>query len=100
MTDAGKQATPEWPSDVERMSIDKLDLLGVDSENRLYWNGKRVVTGQRLDLTWWQTTIAALIALFTFVQAWTAYHDWACKVGWPVIAACPHPPRLNSGWLP
>jgi hypothetical protein len=94
MTDTGEQAH-EWPRDVERITLKKMDLLGVDGANRLYWNGKRVITGQRLDLTGWQNAIALLTVFFTFlialgtlVQAWTAYNDWSCKVK-PAQSECP-----------
>jgi hypothetical protein len=85
--------TTKWPSDVRPISLDGLDHLGVDSRQRLYWDGKRVKTG--LDLTWFQTLLAVVVAASTLlgafatcVQAWTAYHDWACKVRWPVAAKC------------
>jgi hypothetical protein len=107
MTDAGEQETREWPLDVERITLKKMDLLGVDSANRLYWNGKRVITSQRLDLTWWQNATALVVAFFTLliavgtcVQAWTAYNEWSCKVK-PAQSGCPPlPPRISSGWLP
>ena len=74
------------------------------SMDAFYWNGKPVeIVGQRLDLTWLQTVIALSVAVFTFiaalatsVQAWTAYHEWACKVHWPVYAVCPSEPPLPN----
>jgi hypothetical protein len=87
----------KWPANVREISMKETGGLGIDPNGRLYWNGKPVeIVSQRLDLTWVQTAIALLVAVFTFiaalatsVQAWTAYHDWACKVGWPVAAKCP-----------
>jgi hypothetical protein len=32
----------DWPDDVWSIGLDRLDLLGVDLEGDLYWNGKRV----------------------------------------------------------
>ena len=85
-----------WPKTVRPISLDE-EGLGIDRDGRLYWNGKPVeIVGQRLDLTRTQASVAILVALFTFiaamgtaVQAWTAYHDWACKTGSPAFVACP-----------
>ena len=73
------------------------DGLGIDRDGRLYWNGKPVeIIGQRLDLTWTQGIVAIVVAILTLViaaatvvQAAVAYHDWACKTGWPSFVACP-----------
>ena len=91
-----------WPTNVRPIATDEADGLGIDPSGRLYWNGKPVeIVSQRLDLTRAQNTIALLVAVFTgiaaiatSVQAWTTYHDWACKVGWPVAAKCPPPPPV------
>jgi hypothetical protein len=87
-----------WPKDVRRVSLEQLDHLGVDSQQRLYWDGKRIKTG--LDLTWPQTIGGLIIAVATVlaalgscIQGWTAYHEWACKVHWPVAAKCPSEPE-------
>jgi hypothetical protein len=70
--------------------------LGVDRNGRLHWNGKPIeIIAQHLDLTRLQTVTAVAIAICTFiiavatsVQAWTAYHEWACKAQWAVYARC------------
>ena len=92
----------KWPAHVRPIAMGEVDGLGIDKNGRLHWNGKPVeIVGQRLDLTLTQTLIALSVAIFTFiaavstaVQAWTAYHEWACKVGWPVVAKCPSKPVL------
>ena len=92
----------KWPANVRPISTGETGGLGIDPNGRLYWNGKPVeIVGQRLDLTWVQAAIALSVAVFTLivalatsVQAWTAYHDWACKVRWPVYVACPSEPPL------
>jgi hypothetical protein len=86
----------KWPKDVRPISVSETGGLGIDQTGRLHWNGKPIeIVGQRLDLTWPQFFIALVVAVAiivaavaTSVQAWTAYHDWACKVGWPVYAKC------------
>jgi hypothetical protein len=87
----------KWPSTVRPISTSEGDGLGIDADGRLYWNGKPVeIIGRRLDLTKNQTAIAIAVAVFTAlaavgtsVQAGVAYHDWACKTGWPAILSCP-----------
>jgi hypothetical protein len=97
----------KWPANVRPIGMGEADGLGIDDNGRLHWDGKPVeIVGQRLDLTWTQTIIAVLVAIFTAVaafatsvQAWTAYHDWACKVGWPVYAHCPAVQPLPDEFL-
>ena len=43
-----------WPDGVRSVSTDEMDHLGLDAENRLYWDGKPVVTQSRFGLTTWQ----------------------------------------------
>jgi hypothetical protein len=83
----------KWPKGVRPLSLDE-DALGVDAKANLYWHGKPVETRTRVDLDWWQTAIAVVIAVGTLIgagaavaQGWAAYNDWACKVGWPAV--CP-----------
>jgi hypothetical protein len=86
----------KWPKTVRTLSLDD-EGLGIDGDGRLYWDGRPVeIVGQRLDLTKTQAFVAIAVAVFTgiaaiatAVQAWTAYHDWACKTEWPTFAACP-----------
>jgi hypothetical protein len=82
----GTKAT--WPKGVRGISIEEVDLLGVDNNGRLYWDGKPVEVSRRL--TRWQTFGAFVVGTFvvlgsigSFVQGWSVYHDWACHVGWP-----------------
>jgi hypothetical protein len=90
----------KWPKNVRTLSLDD-EGLGIDPDGRLYWNGKPVeIIGQRLDLTKTQLGLAIAVAVFTgiaalatAVQAWTAYHDWACRTGQPTLnVACPPKP--------
>jgi hypothetical protein len=87
----------KWPATVRPIGTGEADGLGIDRDGRLYWNGKPVeIIGQRLDLTWTQGIVAIVVAILTLViaaatvvQAAVAYHDWACKTGWPSFVACP-----------
>jgi hypothetical protein len=86
----------KWPKGVRRIGQKELDGLGVDRDGRLHWHGKPVeIIGRRLDLTRSQLVVAVVIAsatviatMATTVQAWTAYHDMACQVNWPVWPTC------------
>jgi len=87
----------KWPRAVRPIAIDETNGLGIDGDGRLYWNGRPVeIIGRRLDLTKTQTGIALAVAIFTGIaalgtvaQAWTVYHDWACRIGWPSLVTCP-----------
>jgi hypothetical protein len=93
-----------WPKGIRSIALDEEDGLGIDRDGRLHWDGKPVeIIGQRLDLTKTQIAIAAVVAgatvvtaLATVVQGWTAYHDWACKVGWPTFVSCPQKPAAPN----
>ena len=87
----------KWPKDVRPIGMSEVDGLGIDSDGRLYWNGKPVeIIGRRIDLTWTQTVVAIAVAVFTAIaalgtlaQGGVAYHDWACRNKEPSIIACP-----------
>ncbi len=40
-------------SNVKTITIGQLDRLGVDGQNRLYWDGKPLVTEERIVLARW-----------------------------------------------
>ena len=99
----------KWPNGVREISMKEAGGLGIDASGRLYWNGKPVeIVGRRLDLTWSQFFVALIVAvgtvvaaLATSVQAWTSYHDWACKVDLPAVIQCPfytRQPGMFDGW--
>ncbi len=87
----------KWLKTVRQIALDEADGLGIDRDGRLHWNGKPVeIIGRRLDLSNTQAGVAIAIMIFTGIaalgtaaQGRTAYHDWACKTGWPSFAACP-----------
>jgi hypothetical protein len=69
--------------------------LGIDRRGNLYWDGKPVEV-RHLALTLGQKLWAGVVAVSVIVgaigaglQGWTAYHDWACKVGWWAIICAP-----------
>jgi hypothetical protein len=56
----------EWPTETQAISQKGLSLLGIDRENRLYWDGKRIPT---LSLTRSQKIAAWILGLATIIAA-------------------------------
>jgi len=85
--------TKHWPEHVEPITIGQLDMLGVDSKQNLYWDGKRLKVERRLKLSGLQQISAGLILLATIVAAiGTAFQGWAsvCQAGFVWAApVCP-----------
>jgi hypothetical protein len=82
----------DWPAGVEPISFENIGRLGVGRDSQLYWDGKPVQLRRRLVLSRWQKigtlvvgTAAVIGALGSFAQGWSAYHEWACRVGWPAV---------------
>jgi hypothetical protein len=67
----------EWPPGIQAISLEGLALLGIDDQNRLYWDGKRLAT---LTLTAWQKTAAVIVtasaALAAIAAIASAAADW------------------------
>lgn len=72
-----RERPSDWPANVQAISLQGLSLLGIDEQNRLYWDGKRLAT---LTLTGWQklgaflVTVSAVIAAAS--AAVSAIADW------------------------
>jgi hypothetical protein len=96
-TRGGGMNTPEdvksdhsaWPEGVEPISWVNIDRLGVGQDNQLYWDGRRVETRSRLDLTFWQKVIAGVTGLAVIAgglgglsQGIDAGHNFGCKLHW------------------
>lgn len=95
--------TSKWPKGVRQITLEKMDGLGIDENDRLHWDGRPVQMVQRLDLTKWQAIGAFLVgfavvvtALATLVVAGVSYHEWACKTGWPSVVECPQQPLFSE----
>ena len=78
---------PGWPKNVKSMSWQGIGLLGIDEENRPYWDGRPIEVRRRLELTFWQiflawVTAAALVvgAMGIVVLALNAGYDLGCKL--------------------
>jgi len=52
-----------WPQGVERITANDLNRLGINSENQLFWDGRRIEIRRRLDLTRLEKTVAAVVTV-------------------------------------
>jgi len=64
---ADASTPPEWPQGVRAISLEGLQLLGLDNEGRLFWDGKQLQTVTRLGL--FERALAALVAIGTLSMA-------------------------------
>jgi hypothetical protein len=104
---AGSQVgAPGWPQNVKAITLPDLNLLGIDDENRLYWNGHPVEIRRRLDLTFWQKVGAWVTGLAIVIGAIgsvglgvNAGFDFACKLQW-FSTNCPKPEMNPHGTMP
>jgi hypothetical protein len=60
---------PEWPKNVQAISVNGLSLLGIDDRNRLYWDGQRITT---FTLSAWQKAGAVVLTVSAAVAALAA----------------------------
>ncbi len=87
-----------WPKGVRQIAIGEMDLLGVDRNGVLYWDGHPVVVRKGVTLSFWQGLATLLIVIFTAIggigaatQGWVAAHQWSCQIKW-TSWKCPLPP--------
>jgi hypothetical protein len=70
-----------------------LSRLSIDSDGRLYWNGKPVDTHHRLSMSRAQVVGAGIVAIFVVIgaiaaaiQGAVAARELACRLGWSASA--------------
>jgi hypothetical protein len=54
---------------VRTITIDELDRLGIDENNRLYWDKRPLVTEEKITLQRWLNVSVVLGAVSTFAVA-------------------------------
>jgi len=91
-------APREWPQSVEPVSLQDLARLGIDPDNQLYWDGRRVEVRRRLVLTLPQKMIALLAVIASVATIFTGLNNAATffcarNIHWLSCpaAAPPHP---------
>lgn len=90
---------PPRPAGVEPIGVDDLDRLGINGQNQLFWDGRRVEVRRPLDLTRPQKLIAALVTVFAilsglggFVTGFNNASNFLCARGITWLS-CPAPSR-------
>ncbi|MBS0641805.1 MAG: hypothetical protein U1E70_02640 [Acetobacteraceae bacterium] len=58
-----------WPRGVTPIGVEDFDRLGLNEQNQLFWDGKRVEVRNRLDLTWLQKTLAIVVSVCAVLGA-------------------------------
>jgi len=56
-------APPGWPEGVHQISVEDLGRLGIDGEDQIFWDGRRIELKRRLDLTALQKTVAVVVTV-------------------------------------
>jgi hypothetical protein len=86
-----EEPPPPKPQGRNRHPVDMTDLsrLSIDTDGRLYWDGKPVEVRRRLMMSRGQIVGASLIGAVIVIgaagaamQGWSAAYDWGCKLGW------------------
>ena len=54
---------------IHGIRIGEFGRLGVDEQNRLYWDGKPLITKQAVTVDWWLATAAIVTAVSTAALA-------------------------------
>ena len=76
----------DWPTSVRAISMEGLALLGIDDENRLYWDGKPIEIQRRLKFSRMQIIGAVIVGLATLIggvgTGINEGFDFGCKVHW------------------
>ena len=89
----------EWPENVKPIGVGDLRRLGIDGDNRLYWDGKRVEVRRTLVLTLPQKIIAGLAILASLATIATGLNNFSVYLcgrdihwlGCPVMPPSPAP---------
>jgi hypothetical protein len=64
-----------WPKDVDPITIEELDKLGRNSDNELFWDGRRLITRSRLQFTIPQTLLAILAVIASLATSATGLNN-------------------------
>lgn len=80
---------PPLGRNVHTIGIQDLTRLAIDSDGRLYWDGKPVEVARRILMSREQVIGASVVAAFIVIgaigaaiQGSAAAQDWACRLGW------------------
>jgi hypothetical protein len=100
-TDIADPAPTPVGRGVHPVEMTDLSRLAIDSDGRLYWDGKPVEVHRRLLMSREQVIGTLVIGAFVVVgalgavlQGTSAARDWACRFGWATsVCGSPSVPR-------
>ncbi len=58
------QPAANWPKGVEPVGLEDLGRLGINQDDQLFWDGRRIEVRRSLDLTRFQKIITGIVTFF------------------------------------
>ncbi len=58
------QPAANWPKGVEQVGLEDLGRLGINQDDQLFWDGRRIEVRRSLDLTRFQKIITGVVTFF------------------------------------
>ena len=95
-----------WPKGVEQVGLEDLGRLGINQDDQLFWDGRRIEVRRSLNLTLFQKIITGIVTFFAvlggvggFVTGFNNASIFLCArdVRW---LSCPPAPATVSPSLP
>jgi hypothetical protein len=87
-----------WPDGVHPIGIEDLERIGINADNELFWDGRRIEIRRPLILTWPQKLLAIVVTVFAVLGGLGALvsgvkdgAEYLCarEIHW---LSCPPPP--------
>ena len=95
-----------WPEGVEQVGLEDLGRLGINRDDQLFWDGRRIEVRRSLNLTRFQKVITGIVTFFAvlggvggFVTGLNNASIFLCarEIHW---LSCPMPPVVNPRPVP
>jgi hypothetical protein len=91
---------PPWPHDIRPIGVEDLGRLGLNADNQLFWDGKRIEVRQEFTLTRLQKVLAVIVSIFavlgglgSFVTGFNNASVFFCSRGHDWLSCPPSAPR-------
>lgn len=98
------QSAAGWPAGVEQVGLEDLGRLGINQDDQLFWDGRRIEVRRSLNLTRFQKIITGIVTFFAvlggvggFITGFNNASVFLCarEIDWlscpPPLAAAAHP---------
>ena len=95
-----------WPEGVEQVGLEDLGRLGINRDDQLFWDGRRIEVRRSLNLTRFQKVITGIVTFFAvlggvggFVTGLNNASIFLCarEIHW---LSCPVPPVVAPRAVP